>query len=462
VPELETMLTQVWNPEIRPLAEEAWRSYNAGAIRAAIAATRTAVTADVIGKVVHVADDGEADAVAFRRELDSAQAKGLTPDGVRAMQAIEDKLLAKAVAFELIDSIDQRELERIREDRNLCVHPSLRSFSEVYEPRPETARAHLATALDTLLTRPPTQGRKAVAAFEDYTCDSSFVPSIAHIQVTFFDRVRSAARANIARVAAKHALRELDPDGRLPAAEYADRAAVVLRAFAQRDRELVRGALTAERERFQRLDGGTQLRAMARLGEQDYFWDLVDEGLADRLQQLVLELQVPAEQWDPLPLHVAAPLAVVRSDYARVRLPALEHRFNALAFMHRLNVVATAPAPYFVPAVIDFLRRAGSYRLGEEAGQLLVQHAPFLTVETLKTALTAWASNSQCREAAQMPDLAVDLFRSTAYLGADQAAAFVTFLGEVQALAKSGDGYYRYPALEVALAAAGHLQVTPA
>jgi hypothetical protein len=29
-------------------------------------------------------------------------------------------------------------------------------------------------------------------------------------------------------------------------------------------------------------------------------------------------------------------------------------------------------------------------------------------------------------------------------------------------LATRGDGYYRYPALEVALTAAGHLQVTPA
>jgi hypothetical protein len=32
----------------------------------------------VIGKIVHVADDGEADAVAFRRELEAAQARVLT------------------------------------------------------------------------------------------------------------------------------------------------------------------------------------------------------------------------------------------------------------------------------------------------------------------------------------------------------------------------------------------------
>jgi hypothetical protein len=457
VPELEILLTQVWNPEIRPLAEEAWRCYNVGAIRASVTATWTAVTADTISKLVYLADEGDPNAVTFRGELAAAQGKGLTQEGVRAMQAIEAGLLAKAVNFELIDSIDQRELERIREDRNLCVHPSLRSFSEVYEPNSEAARAHLATALAALLTHPPTQGGKAIEAFQNYTCDPSFVPAIAHIQITFFDRVRSAARTNIAKIAAKHALRELDPDGRLPAAEYANRAAVVLYAFAQRDRGLVRAALAAQRESFQKLDGEVQLRAMARLGDHDYFWELVDDALAERLQQMLLSLPMSAAPWDALPFHVAACLAIVRSDYARTRLPLLEQRFNTLTLQHRMNVVASVPAPYFVPTVLGFISDAGGWRIGEQAGQLLVQHAPFLTVETLGTALTAWANNSECREAAQMPDLAVALFRITAHLGAGQAAAFVTFLGEVQGLAKQGDSYYRYPALEAALRAAGRI-----
>jgi hypothetical protein len=43
--DLETLVAQVWNPDVRPLAEEAWRCYNAGAIRASIAATWSAVSA---------------------------------------------------------------------------------------------------------------------------------------------------------------------------------------------------------------------------------------------------------------------------------------------------------------------------------------------------------------------------------------------------------------------------------
>lgn len=125
--DLETLVAQVWSPDVRPLAEEAWRCYNAGAIRASIAATWSAVSTDIIMKLIRLADEGDKGAHVFRREVTDAQEKGLKPDGVRAMQKIEAALIDKAVEFELIDTIGKRELDRIREDRHLCSHPSLRT-----------------------------------------------------------------------------------------------------------------------------------------------------------------------------------------------------------------------------------------------------------------------------------------------------------------------------------------------
>lgn len=55
--DLETLVAQVWSPDVRPLAEEAWRCKNAGAIRASIAATWSAVSADIIVKLVRLADE---------------------------------------------------------------------------------------------------------------------------------------------------------------------------------------------------------------------------------------------------------------------------------------------------------------------------------------------------------------------------------------------------------------------
>ncbi|MFG1661292.1 hypothetical protein ACGFIY_32655 [Micromonospora chersina] len=203
------------------------------------------------------------------------------------MQNIESTLLDKTAAFELIDSIGVRELERIREDRNLCVHPSLRGYGGGYEPRPEVARRRLALVLTALLTHPPVQGGKVRDAFIAYICDPLFVPTLPHIQATFFDRVRAAAPRTLVRFAAKHAVLEIDPGGQLSATEHADRMAVALTAFAGRDRELVREAVAEQRDRFQMLGGGPQLRALSRLGDQDYIWGLVDEPLAARLQELL-------------------------------------------------------------------------------------------------------------------------------------------------------------------------------
>ncbi|TCJ71207.1 UNVERIFIED_ORG: hypothetical protein EDC92_13014 [Dietzia maris] len=368
------------------------------------------------------------------------------------MQNIEANLLAKAVEFELIDSIGERELERIREDRNLCVHPSLRIFSEVYEPRTEVARGHLAVALSTLLVHPPTQGVKILEAFKNYTCDPAFVRVDAHIQSVFFDRVRTAARTNIAKLAAKHALCELDPDGQLPAIEYANRSAIVLSAFAQRDRALVRSAIAGQAERFRALDGDMQLRALVRLGDEDYFWGMVDAPLAERMTGL-LAREFSVSDWEPLHRNTAMSLAMVSSVFARERLPVLEQRFNELNQLHRMNVVAARPHPYFVPAVLEFIGRATNWRAGGQAGQLLVEHASFLDSASLQVALEEWEDNHECRTASEMPELAVALFHRTAHLGRGRAEMFSKFLTRVQSLAEEGDSYYRYPSLEETLRA---------
>lgn len=442
--DLETLLTQVWNQETRPLAEEAWRCYNAGAIRASIAATWSAVAADIITKLIQLAEEGDGDAATFRTEVVTAQEKGLAPDGVRDMQKIEADLLTKAVKFELIDSIDERELGRIREDRHLCVHPSLRNLGDVYNPRPEIARGHLSIALDRLLTHPPTQGKKALDTFLSYLCAPSFVAAPSHIQAAFFDRVRTATRTNIVKVTAKHALREIDAQQAITPIEHADRAATALAAFAARDRKLVQSAVASQHNNFLGADDNVQLRALVRLGEQDYFWDNVDPALIEKYKALINR---PLS--DPLPSQPLAVLAMVRSIEVRKNLPVLEQRFESLSEQQKQSIIAQHPDPYFVPTVIAFIENARNFRSGEEAGKLLVQHSRFLDHEEIKTSLTAWARNLECREANQMPALALDFYRETAHLGSSRAAAFRDFLEIVKT--ETDQRFYHYPELEQAL-----------
>nr|WP_218008061.1 hypothetical protein [Herbidospora sakaeratensis] len=133
----------------------------------------------------------------------------------------------------------------------------------------------------------------------------------------------------------------------------------------------------------------------------------------------------------------------------------LETRFAGLPWTHRLGVATVHTDPYFVPAVIQFIDEAGNWRSGEQAGRILVQHASFLTIEALREALNGWCKNTQCRTAADVPNLAVLHFHGTSHLGPQRAPVFREFLANIRELQGEGD-YYSYPALEETLARSGY------
>lgn len=461
VRELEQLLTEVRNPDARTLVAEAYRCYNAGAFRAAISSTWTAVTTDLITKITQLADEGEGKADIVRKQVSAAQVDGVTPEGVKQMQAVENMLLGTALELELIDSVGKRDLERIREDRNLCVHPSLRPYGEVFDPRPEVARAHLANALTTLLVHPATQGRAVMDAYLAYTCDPGFVAdAVSHIQATFYDRVREAARRNIAKLAAKHALLELPAGSVLPTV-YADRSAAVLVAFAQRDRLMVRDAVASQAENFNQLGADAQLRGLARLADQDYFWDIIDDPLAERLSKHLQDMALPGTPESQSSAEVIAALATVSIDRARAQMPVLEQIFESLRYMSslRMRIVELRIGQYFVPAMLEILETVGTWRDAEAAGRLLVRFAlgNWLSLEDLTAALEKWAQNVNCRTAAEMPTTAVLLYAATSSLGAARNDIFHRFLIDVRRQAEeNGDSdRYGYPELGQQLAKSG-------
>lgn len=280
--------------------------------------------------------------------------------------------------------------------------------------------------------------------------DPMWVSSALHVQATFHDRTRVATRRSIIRLAAKTAMLELPAGGEvISPREHADRMAAALRAFAERDRDTVRDAVGDCRDRLLRLDPAPRLRVLARMADQDYFWSSVDQPLAD-LFQTQLSSPSTVAPWEPLPHDVAAGLSVVASRQARERLPVLVSLFEQLEDHHKCNVMATRAAEYFVPSVLTALQAAGSWRGGEAVGRLLVQHAEFLTVKDLQKALSDWHDNNQCRQAKEMPGLAVQLFHATAHLGDARFGPFEDFAAKCEST-EGHEEYYSYPGLHEVL-----------
>lgn len=48
-------------------------------------------------------------------------------------------------------------LQRLRENRHLCVHPAFSAEAELFEPSPELVRLHLVNAINLVLSQEPLQ-----------------------------------------------------------------------------------------------------------------------------------------------------------------------------------------------------------------------------------------------------------------------------------------------------------------
>ncbi|MEU2959094.1 hypothetical protein ACIOEY_27475 [Streptomyces albidoflavus] len=429
--DLEERVARVFNPEVRPLVKEAHRCYASGAARAAIVLTWTAVCADLIYKAEVLKEQGESEARGLVDDVKQAQQPGQA-NAVNIMLGVERGVLDIAEKLELIDRTQKIQLERLREDRHLCAHPSLRPLGELFEPTAEYARAHLAIALDAVLIHAPSQGRKVLASFMAHVADPAFAFDAQYLGYAFFDRVRTSARAKVVQFAAKFALLQIDdPQVTIPPGVLAERMALCLRHFAERDAVLARDSLTRHAERLVEADPTVQLAALGRLGDLPSFWSALPEPLKT-LFNTRIESIGKAERSRALPQGEAQVLALVANAEVRASLPALEEAFTALHVSDRCRVIGARPAPYFVAHLPGALEEVGSFDHGKYVARTAVLPcAAFLTLDSLRAVLRAWWDNPQCWGRA-MPGYLIDLYAATAHLGEQRGALWREFIEELR------------------------------
>ncbi|MEW2418137.1 hypothetical protein AB0953_31205 [Streptomyces sp. NPDC046866] len=430
---LEERITRVWHQEVRPLVVDAYRCHSTGTPRAAIVATWTAVCADIIHKLYQLAEDGDGTAAEVVKRIEGARSKA-DDEAVKTMQQVERNLLQNALDLELIDFIEHRQLERLKQDRHLCAHPSLRPLGDVFAPSGEYARAHLVAALDALLVHPPTQGRKACARYTAHVSDPSFVGHGDYLVQMFAQRVKSSAWKQILGIAAKHAMLELEvPEGiGITASVAADRHALCLIAFAQHDRDAVREAVTKAMSTFNGLPIEQQLKTIARLGAFDVFVDALDETVCQQIGTYV-DRRPAVVTTSSGAVVASSTLALIGLDAVRDRIPALGSKFAKLSPYNQAAVIERQPSAYFTDFLAPILASAGGWRIAEYLTKIaVIPCARLVQPEQLDGILTAWANNEQCREASGMPELAVTFWTQATQLQSHQAwAAFVKRVREL-------------------------------
>jgi hypothetical protein len=165
ISDLEELVLKCRSDQARDYLREAVNSYKAGANRACIVTLWVAVVFDLIEKVRELALTGDGAARAMIETFERWQL-GVQQGDVEALKksleferTIIDQTQAK---FEFFEHQQLTDLQRLREDRNRCAHPTYQRQDAHYKPPAELARLHLRNAVEFVLSQPPVQGKAAV------------------------------------------------------------------------------------------------------------------------------------------------------------------------------------------------------------------------------------------------------------------------------------------------------------
>ncbi|CAM5632562.1 hypothetical protein GCM10010329_22560 [Streptomyces spiroverticillatus] len=390
---LEDVRNQVRSLTSRRYIEEAVAAYSVGAYRAALISTWIAVAADVIGKIRLMAEQGGA-AARLRDELDRA----IKANNVPALQEFERKLVGRAhTELELIGSREAEDLDRLYKDRHLCAHPAFASDGEdLFTPTPELVRAHLASAVDSLLAHPAITGRKAIERFGREASSASFPQDDTrlneYLRASYMDYGTKALKANLIKVVCKETLK---PETELKQRWTYTRTAQQLQKIAP---SLFDEQLNVVLGPSQNLLTDEGLMALiSGLCYVPGTWNVLHDGTRARVEELLRTVK----PLDLVETHMLfyGPLPPAPVD--GMLLDRLEDITAAGALRGMSRTVALClgeePDPRLVPALTLLAAKASSYEGGAAVLQVLNDLVRTMTDEQMAHLLEVCQANGQIR-----------------------------------------------------------------
>jgi len=156
--DLDELSQKVRNSNSKNYLNEAIVAYRSGAYRAAVISTWISICVDIIEKIRELSIGNDPKAKKIESKLNAIQ-----PNNFAGMQAFEKEILTYACDdLELISHIEKAHLERIKDDRNICAHPTFSVDGSQFIPSPELTRAYIVQAATYLLTKPPIKGKVVI------------------------------------------------------------------------------------------------------------------------------------------------------------------------------------------------------------------------------------------------------------------------------------------------------------
>lgn len=167
---LDELIQNVRNIHAKNYLNESISAYRTGAYRASLIATWIAVCIDIIEKIRELSLSEDPTAQKWEHQLDKIQ-----PNDPRAMLDFEKNLLNIACdELQLISAIEKSHLERLKDDRNICAHPTFSDDGSQFSPPAELALAYIVQSANYLLVHAPVKGKVIVQRLYELINESSF------------------------------------------------------------------------------------------------------------------------------------------------------------------------------------------------------------------------------------------------------------------------------------------------
>ena len=421
--DIDILVDRIREPRSQDYFVDAVKAYKAGALRTALTSVWVAVVYDIISKYRELYASGDSAVEPFLRKWDMATKSR----DVKLLLGLEMGIVSDATDnVQLLSPVAKIYLERLREDRNLCAHPTFDTEDNLFEPSVEMVRMHLVNAIDMVLSQAPLQGK---AIFEQFGLDVQSIgfPTAAttacdYVEQRYLSQTRSQRIRNFGVVLTKSLLRGI------PEEWERERHKVVLALVAIRERAShAWPAVSAEIVKMiNTIDPSVRPRAIPFVAKFPEFWDRIENSCRQALQATVES--VDGEETMDYRVLVGVPLPQFRMHLSSViRKLSADQMREAMKFEIVID--------YWEKA-LEIYKESGWYR-GSEAnfGDLIRPFAGQLDAARLDDLLVAITHNAQNWDAAQTPDLLESLIASNAKTslptrdGRDKFVAFLATKG---------------------------------
>lgn len=441
---LDELVQKVKNSQPKSYLREAIGSYRASAYRAALITTWISVCVDIIEKVRELSLNGDAAAKVIENRLNAINENDHT-----TMLSFERELLDIACEeLQLISIIEKKHLERLKDDRNICAHPTFSSDGSQFSPQAEAALAYIVQSANYLLIQAPVKGKVVIDRLYELINETSFpedeekaftILSSEH----YLGRVRESSVRNLTIILIKRLFHDEEPIS----PELLNRIAAALGAISRINpntyNEVIQSRLSkmlveASDKRLKRL--------FVFLSKRNEAWGGIDNAIKIRIEGLINSMNV-----DEL-------ISYKITDLSTINININKHYQRSIELLkptELTKLLSSSASPILKDHAIYLFINSRSFDSAEFNGnQIIIPHCQYLTENDIKSIFEGSYKNKNGYINQILSAGGIGLFFSQFYLKtkevlANHADIWMTFWNNVNELG------YQYPNLRELLEADG-------